>query len=149
MTTSSRSLVRATMAAALAAMVALGLTACIPAPVEAAPVIAAATKEEIGGTELSKLTLTEQATERLGLRIETVTSGPGGLEIPYGGLIYTSDGDTWVYTNPEPLVYIRAQVVVDRIDGDVVRLGDGPAAGTRIVTVGAAELYGAEFDAAH
>ena len=149
MKTTSRSLRRAPIAAVLAATVALGLTACVQPPVEAAPIIAAATKEEIAGTELSKLTLTERAAERLDLQTVDVTAGAGGLEVPYGALIYTSDGDTWVYTNPEPLVYIRAQVVVDRIDGAIARLSDGPAAGTSIVTVGAAELYGAEFDAAH
>lgn len=144
-----RSLRRATTAAAVAAAVALGLTACVEAPVEAASIIAPATKEEIAGTELSKMTLTERAAERLDLQTVAVTEGVGGLEIPYGALIYTSDGDTWVYTNPEPLVYIRAKVLVDRIDGAVARLSDGPPAGTQIVTVGAAELYGAEFDAAH
>ena len=149
MKTTSRSLRRAPIAAVLAAAVALGLTACVEAPAGAASVIAPATKEEIAGTELSKLTLTERAAERLDLKTVAVTAGAGGLEVPYGALIYTSDGDTWVYTNPEPLVYIRAQVVVDRIDGEVARLTDGPAAGTSIVTVGAAELYGAEFDAAH
>ena len=149
MKTTSRTLRRGSIAAALAAVLAVGLTGCVQPPVEAAPIITAATKEEIAGTDLSKLTLTERAVERLDLQAVAVTVGAGGLEVPYGALIYTSEGDTWVYTNPEPLVYIRAQVVVERIDGDTVRLSSGPAAGTKIVTVGAAELYGAEFDAAH
>lgn len=149
MTITSRSLRRRSIAAALAALLAAGLTGCTEPAVEAAPIVAAATKEEIAGSELSKLTLTERAVERLDLQTVAVTSGSGGLEIPYGALIYTAEGDSWVYTNPEPLVYIRAQVVVERIDGNTVRLREGPPAGTKIVTLGAAELYGAEFDAAH
>jgi hypothetical protein len=34
---------------------------------------------------------------------------------------------------------------VDRITGDKVQLRTGPAAGTDVVTMGAAELFGAEF----
>ena len=33
--------------------------------------------------------------------------------------------------------------------GSAARAADGPAAGTVVVTTGAEELYGAEFDTAH
>jgi hypothetical protein len=65
--------------------------------------------------------------------------------VPYGALVYDANGKTWVYTNPESRTYIRAAVTVDRITGNVVQLRSGPAAGTDVVTVGAAELFGAEF----
>ena len=64
--------------------------------------VAAATKEEAGG-DLSRLTLTDKAVERLSLATAKVTKGAGGaLEVPYGALIYDATGKTWVYTNPEP-----------------------------------------------
>ena len=71
------------------------------------------------------------------------------MTVPYAAIIYDHGGDTWVYTNPEPEVFVRAAVVVDRIDGDTAHLSEGPEPGTSVVTLGAAELYGAEFDTAH
>ena len=65
--------------------------------------------------------------------------------IPYSALVYEINGDTWVYTSPEPRVFVRGKVVVDYIDGDRAMLREGPPAGTQIVSVGATELYGAEF----
>jgi hypothetical protein len=43
------------------------------------------------------------------------------------------------------LTFLRAHVVVDRIEGDLVMLSGGLAPGTEVVTVGAAEVYGAEL----
>ena len=64
--------------------------------------------------------------------------------IPYAALLYDLYGKTFAYTNPEPLVFIRQPVTVDYIDGDVAVLMDGPSVGTAVVTVGVAELYGAD-----
>lgn len=65
--------------------------------------------------------------------------------IPYAAVLYDLHGETWVYTKPEPLVFVRAPIVVDYIDGDLAVLSEGPPAGTEVVTAGAAELFGAEF----
>ena len=97
--------------------------------------------EAIEGSEFSRLTLTEKATERLGIQVAEVADNA----IPYGALLYDLDGSTFVYTNPEPLAFVRAPVVVDRIEGDQVILVEGPPAGTAVVTVGGAELIGIEF----
>lgn len=64
--------------------------------------------------------------------------------IPYAAVVYGLQGESWVYTNPEPRVYIRQPVVIDYIEGDNVYLSQGLPAGTQVVVVGAAELYGAE-----
>ncbi|MCI0687439.1 MAG: hypothetical protein L0Y54_09425, partial [Sporichthyaceae bacterium] len=64
--------------------------------------------------------------------------------VPYAALFYDAQGKTWVYTNPEPLVFIRQLVVVDRIVADLAIITDGPPLDTLVVTVGVAELYGAE-----
>jgi hypothetical protein len=59
--------------------------------------------------------------------------------------VYDADGQTWAYVNQEPLVYMRAQITVEEIEGDVARISAGPPEGTPVVTTGAAELYGAEI----
>ena len=50
---------------------------------------------------------------------------------------------------PEPLTFVRHRVVIDKIDRGLAVLQDGPAVGTKVVTVGAAELYGAESGVGH
>lgn len=124
----------------------MGLSGCAAAKTAAAPAGQAAATMEKAGPDLNKLTLTDKAVERLGVTTAKVTKGSGSaLEVPYGALVYDANGKTWVYTNPESRTYIRAAVTVDRITGNVVQLRSGPAAGTNVVTVGAAELFGAEF----
>jgi len=53
-----------------------------------------------------------------------------------------------VYTTAKPLTFEREPVTVDRIEGNRVLLSDGPPAGTKVVTRGATEVYGAELDIA-
>ena len=100
---------------------------------------------------LSRITLTDKAAERLNIKIEKVREENENDDddkpkkyIPYSSVLYTSDGNTWVYTNPQPLVFVRARIVIHEIDDDHVVLTEGPPAGTDIVTIGVAELFGAE-----
>jgi hypothetical protein len=58
--------------------------------------------------------------------------------------VYDSAGGTWVYTMPQPLTFVRQVVVVETISGDKAYLKEGPDSGTKVVTVGVAELYGTE-----
>ena len=83
--------------------------------------------------------------------VETTLSGSGALRkvVPHSSLIYGAHGDTWVYTSPEPLTYIRHPVSIDYIENDLAVLSDGPDVGTDVVTVGVAELYGTEFEVGH
>jgi hypothetical protein len=136
-------------AAVLAALALAGAAGCGGAPADATRTNFPATLEEIEGQEVSRITVTERGAERLGLMTATIEAAGGGLRIPYAALLYDAGGQTWVYTNPEPLVFVRAPVTVERIDGDAVMLSAGPAAGTVIVTQGAAELFGAELDTAN
>jgi hypothetical protein len=138
------------LAALLLAGAAFALTGCTAVTADATaagpdPVV----KEEVDDTDLHRLTLTPEAVERLGLTTAEVEPDENGTTVPYAALIYDSRGSTWVYTNPEPDVFVRAAVEVDRIDGATVHLSDGPEPGVRVVTLGAAELFGAEFDTAH
>lgn len=103
--------------------------------------------EPVEGSEFSRVILTEKAVERLDLQtvpVELRDMSPEHLAVPYAAVMYGLDGENWVYTNPEPLVYVRQAIVVDYIDGDWVALSEGPEVGTPVVTVGAPLLYGAE-----
>ena len=109
--------------------------------------------EAIEGSELSRVTLTERAAERLGIEVADVTEQTAGgtsqLVVPYAAVIYDTEGNTWVYTNPETLVYVREAVTIERIDDDVVIVSQGPDVGTKVVTVGGAMLWGTEMGVGH
>jgi len=113
--------------------------------------------EETDKKGIMRVTLEPRAAERIGLQTtlvleQTMTvdgkTGPRKV-IPYGAIMYDTKGETWTFTNPQPLVYVRHKVVVEDIEGDRVILSDGPPAGTTVVTVGAAELMGAEHKYGH
>lgn len=132
-------------------LMALCLPGCSQPPVETEAGDAAASLETVPGTDLSRVTLNERAVGNIGLQTSTTATDPKSrkLTVPYLAILYDSQGKTWVYTNPEPRVYVRQNVVVERIDGEVAQLSDGPAPGTTVVTLGAEELFGAELDTAH
>jgi hypothetical protein len=130
----------------LAALAAGSLAGCTLEAAEAVRLNEPVALQDAGGG-LSRITLSELGAERLGLTTAQVDTGDGGgLTVPYSSLLYDASGQTWVYTNPSPLVFLREAVTVDRIDGDVVKLTAGPTGGTSIVVVGASELFGAELD---
>jgi hypothetical protein len=109
----------------------------------------------IDGTELSRLTLTPKAMERLDIQTAFVQEAPVSRSpsprkvVPYAAVLYDVSGRTWVYTRTEAQSFVRARIVVDYIEGNVAVLSDGPPIGTAVVTVGGAELFGTEFDVGH
>ena len=104
----------------------------------------AATVEEVAGSDVPRVILTPDAEERIDVQSAEVATAGGATEIPYAAVFYTAEGDTWTYTSPEPHVFVRVPIAIDRIDGDQVFLSDGPPAGTAVVTLGSAELFGTE-----
>jgi hypothetical protein len=98
---------------------------------------------------IMKVTLDAKAAERIGLQTAEVQAEGGRTVIPYGALMYDKKGHTWTFTSAGPLSFVRREVVVQDIVGDRVILSDGPPAGAVIVTVGAAELMGAEHKYGH
>jgi hypothetical protein len=102
--------------------------------------------EHVEGSDVARVTLTDEAVERIGIETAPVTAGTGGRTVvPVATVLYDASGQAWVYTNPEGHVYLRAPVsIVDIRSGSAV-LSTGPASDTPVVTVGAAELYGTEL----
>ena len=111
--------------------------------------------KHIEGSELSQVTLTEKAAQRIDLKTDQVReaevkqSTSKQKVVPYSSLIYDPNGQTWVYTSPESLTFVRHKVEVDYIEGDLVVLNDGPPTGTVVASLGVAELYGTEFEVGH
>ncbi len=122
----------------------LAATGCSDGDSSAAP-IEPATVADIAGSDVKAVTLTEDASRRIQLDTAAITSGPRACStIPYSAVLYDAAGDTWAYTNRDPLVFVRERIEIDRIDGDDVILLSGPDNGVQVVTRGAAELFGAE-----
>jgi hypothetical protein len=136
-----------------------------PLPSDGRPV----TVEPISGSDLHRIVLSARAAERLGIGMVPVGRAEGSpaatgtrsaawpagsltvqsaspTVVPYSAVLYDANGHTWVYTSPEPLIFVRSPVSVDYIEGDRAVLAEGPAAGTTVVAVGGAELFGAELE---
>lgn len=101
------------------------------------------------GSDLHHVVLSERAIERIDLKTDHVREQGKYKVVPYSSLVYDPHGRTWIYTSPKPRTFVRYSVDVDYIEGDLVFLNDGPAAGTIVASVGVAELYGTEFEVGH
>lgn len=136
-------------------VVALLVLGALPLSGCAKTVTAVATKVEPFKLEkdgsISRLTLEQRAVDRIGIKTSQVreVSRFGGdtarRVVEYGAVVYDAKGDTSVYTNPKPLVFVRQAIKVEYIEGDLAVLSDGPPVGTAVVTIGSAELLGMEF----
>jgi hypothetical protein len=71
-----------------------------------------------------------------------IRRGAPRLIIPYSAVIYSSTGQTFAFTSVAPLRFVETPITVATISGNSAYLSSGPAAGTTVVSVGAAELYG-------
>jgi len=122
-------------------------------PTEAAAAVSVgrpARLEAISGSNIKKITLTPKAAQRLDIQTGRVRQDASGRKVvPYAAVVYDKDGSTWVYTNPQPLTYIRHAIIVELISGDDAVLKEGPDVGMQVATTGAPQLYGAEKGVGH
>jgi hypothetical protein len=134
-----------------AALIALGLAvAGCAGTTSAAPEKAAspAKVEAVPGKDVKSVTLTEQADKRLGVETVAVAAAASGTSVPYSAVVYSADGNAWVYTVSKPRTYLREKVTVANVggpNGTDAFLSAGPAVGTTVVKTGVPELYGAEL----
>lgn len=85
---------------------------------------------------------------RPGQRVQVELQGSAGAEslvVPHAAILFDIYGGTWVYENVGPLTYARRRVDVRDVIGDLAVIGRGLDAGVKVVTSGAAELFGTEF----
>ena len=70
-----------------------------------------------------------------------------GLVVPDTAVLYDIHGATWVYEDLGGNAYARRRVEIARHAGDRAVVARGLAEGDKVVTAGAAELFGTEFGA--
>ena len=137
--------------ASAAAAIAL-LTGCSVASAREDP--PPATVKSIPGSAVKQLQLTQQAIHRLGITTVAVRTARATLDgrqgtyrvIPYSAVVYDNDGSTWAFVNTAPRTYVRQRITVGAIQGSTAVLTAGPAYGAAVVTVGAPELLGTEYN---
>jgi len=81
--------------------------------------------------------------QRLGVTIP-LADARESLTVPWSAVVFDIHGGTWVYEHVGPRRYARRRVVVGYTLGADAVLANGPPAGTKVVTAGVQELFGAE-----
>jgi RND family efflux transporter MFP subunit len=81
--------------------------------------------------------------ERVGVTL-TLKTEADSLTVPWASVISDIHGGTWLYEQTGPAAFVRRRTVVRYVVGDTAVLAVGPAPGTKVVTAGAAELFGTE-----
>jgi hypothetical protein len=141
------------LAGGLAAAVVVSIVAaCGSASSETDP--SPATLKPIPGSSVKEVQLTSQAMHRLGIATQKVRSEavPASDQrhvdevIPYSAVVYDTDGSTWTYVNTQPRTFVRERITINTIEGFSAVLSRGPAVGAAVVTVGAPELLGTEYE---
>lgn len=113
-----------------------------------------ATLTRIPGSAVEQVRLTGPAARILGIatvavRDATVIVAGKSVSrevIPYSAVVYATDGSAWAYVTIAPRTYQREPVTIADIQGNTVVLTRGPAVGAEVVTVGAPELLGTEYN---
>jgi hypothetical protein len=130
----------------VAGLAAVQFSACSGVTEEEAAGDEAASVEPIKGTSYNTITLSAEAAERLGIETGTISEKGGRKVIPYAAVSYTPNGSAFTYTSPADRTYVRKPITVKTVRAGQAILSKGPPVGTAVVTVGTAELFGAEYE---
>jgi hypothetical protein len=94
----------------------------------------------------------EDGALRLGEKVGVTIALHGSQEslvVPSSAVVRDIEGGTWVYEHVGAQTYARRRVQVRSVVSPDAALESGPPAGARVVTSGAAELFGTEFGIGH
>jgi hypothetical protein len=105
--------------------------------------------EAIPGRDEGLVTLTEAAVKRLKIQTTGVVDTGKRLMVPDEAVLVDTDGRWWVFTSPEPHHFVREEIQLRRQRAGQAWFSAGPPAGTQVVVVGVAELYGVEQAVGH
>ncbi len=83
--------------------------------------------------------------ERVEVRIPALGSTTERLTAPWSAVLHDFHGGQWVYLMKGSNTFTRSRVRVAQVTGSNAVLDSGPPVGSRVVTDGAAELFGVEF----
>ena len=78
-----------------------------------------------------------------------IHSSERSLVVPLKAVLYDIHGGAWVYEQLGERSYARHRIAVSYVDGEIAILARGPQPGAKVVTDGAAELFGTEFGVGH
>lgn len=93
--------------------------------------------------ELDNRTAKYRPGQRLGVSLRSKSDGES-LTVPWSAVVHDFHGGSWVYVEVGERTYARKRVEVREVsEGDAV-LVQGPEVGAKVVSAGAAELFGAE-----
>jgi len=114
----------------------------------ATPVSAPPSANPAAGTvdvvyELDNRTTRYSPGQRVGVTLMLKTEAES-LTLPWAAVLHDVYGGTWVYQQAGEASFVRRRVVVRHVAGDTAVLASGPAPGSKVVTDGAVELFGAE-----
>jgi hypothetical protein len=126
------------------ALAALSVTACAKTGSVEDQGNRGATVDSVPGSDIGAVSLTDVAENRIDLKTAAIAQAADGMQIPYSALLYDPEGKTWAFVRIGDHTFQRQAVTVDHISGDAAFLSAGPKVGSEVVTIGAAELYGAE-----
>lgn len=94
--------------------------------------------------ELSNTDFSYRPGQKVGVTL-SLKDTKQSLVVPYSSILYDMYGSSWVYLNTEPQVYVRQRVELYHVLDELAILSRGPAVGAKVVSAGAAELFGTEF----
>jgi len=94
--------------------------------------------------ELANADLSYWPGQKVGVTL-ALTATEQSLVMPYSCVLYDMYGGAWVYQSTGPHVYVRQRIELHHVLGDLAVLSRGPAVGAKVVSSGAAELFGTEF----
>ena len=129
--------------AAIAAAVVLGACSAVESNLRENPPYTVEGPEDAA---IKRVKMEDATAALLPVELTTVRERGKRTVVPHNAVIYNPDGDAFVYTKPQAETYIRAPIDIARVDGDDATLSKGPAAGTKIVTTGSAELLATEYE---
>jgi biotin carboxyl carrier protein len=81
--------------------------------------------------------------QRVGVTLP-IQSEPMSLTVPWSAVVHDINGGTWVYEPLADHTFVRRRVIVHYVRDGMAALAVGPKEGTKVVSVGAAELFGTE-----
>lgn len=85
--------------------------------------------------------------QRMTVILPSRISGRRGIVVPTSAVLYDIHGGAWIYVTSATQEYRRQRVDILQTDGSKTILARGPDLGAKVVSEGAAELFGTEFGA--
>jgi hypothetical protein len=105
--------------------------------------------QPIRGSDVKRVVLTAEGAQRIGLRTARVRRDSARRVLPVAAVLYDQAGAPFAYTSPAPLTFVRVKLAIAKVAHRRAVLSAGPPVGTAVVTTGAAEVYGTEFEVDH